>query len=320
MGEIARILVVDDEMALTGIISQILCDYGYIVDTAATGEEALVLFGKNTYHLVISDIRMPGMSGLDLLKEVKKLNPETQVVIMTSYASMETAIDALRNGAYDYVVKPFEDIDMIRNIAKHALEKMSLELEKRTLIRDLRKTNEELKRVNDALKELALKDGLTGLHNHRSFQETLKHEVERARRYNHPLSLILIDIDHFKQYNDTFGHPEGDALLKEFGQLLLSHMRSSDFVARYGGEEFVILLPEMAKGEGHLAADKIRRCIEEHPFPNRNTTVSMGLSTYPEDGLEGACLVKEADTALYEAKHNGRNRVCLANGEKGAAK
>ena len=319
MGEVARILVVDDEVSLTGIISQILNDYGYIVDTAATGEEALASFEENNYHLVISDIRMPGMSGLDLLKEIKKRKPETQVVIMTSYASMETAIDALRNGAYDYVVKPFEDIDMIRNIAKHALEKMSLELEKRTLIQDLKKTNEELKLVNDALKELALKDGLTGLHNHRSFQETLKHEMERARRYSHPLSIILIDIDHFKQYNDTFGHPEGDALLKEFGQLLSSHMRSADFVARYGGEEFVILLPEVDKGEGHQAADKIRRCIEEHPFPNRKTTVSMGLATYPEDGDDGAHLVKEADTALYEAKHNGRNMVCLANGEKGAA-
>jgi len=316
VGEIAHILVVDDEESLTGIISQVLNNYGYLVDTAASAEEALSLFEKNTYHLVISDIRMPGMSGLELLKEIKRRDPNTQVVIMTSYASMETAIEALRNGAYDYVVKPFEDIHVIRNIAKHALEKISLELEKKALIQDLKGTNEELKRMNDALKELALKDGLTGLYNHRSFQETLRHEMERARRYHHLLSIILLDIDHFKLYNDTYGHPEGDTLLKAFGKLISSHVRGADFVARYGGEEFVILLPEMGKEEAQKAAEKIRKYIEEHPFPNRQVTVSIGVAAYPEDGDDSGLLVNEADKALYEAKRNGRNRVWLAPGAK----
>lgn len=314
----ARILVADDEDALTDVISQVLSDDGYEVTTCATGEEALSTFQEQPFPLVITDIRMGGMTGLELLKKIKELDPETEVVIITSHASQETAIDALRAGAYDYLIKPFEDLDLISNVVKRAFEKRRLTLENERLLEKLTQNNEKLETANRTLAEMAVRDGLTGLHNHRYFQEALEKEVHRALRGNQVFSLLFLDVDHFKQYNDTHGHPMGDDLLCGVANVLRERVRSTDLVARYGGEEFVVMLLETDKRGAIQVAEDIRERVAAYPFagrekmPGGRVTVSIGVATLKEDGIEGATLVNNADRALYEAKDGGRNCVRAA--------
>ncbi len=173
-----------------------------------------------------------------------------------------------------------------------------------------------VKERNAKLKELATTDGLTGLYNHSHFKEELKRELQRANRYDHHLSLIMTDIDYFKNYNDTHGHPGGDEVLKVFSELFSKDIRETDIAARYGGEEFIIILPETDAASASVIAERIRRDIEEHPFPQQETqpggnlTASFGVSTFPEDGSTQASLLATVDKRLYRAKAEGKNRVC----------
>jgi len=160
--------------------------------------------------------------------------------------------------------------------------------------------------------ELAIRDGLTQVYNHRYLQQKLNQEEDRAKRYHRIFSLIILDIDHFKNYNDSFGHMAGDKLLIALAKVLESSVRKVDFVARYGGEEFAIVLPECSKEQALVVAERIRKNVEEFSNPNRdayNLTVSVGLSTFPEDGDDKENIVEKADKALYRAKREGRNRV-----------
>jgi diguanylate cyclase (GGDEF)-like protein len=311
-----KILVVDDEASLRAILSQVLGEEGHEVTQAASGEEALESFKKENFHLVITDIKMPGMNGIDLLREVKDIKPETQVIIMTSHASVDSAITALRHGAYDYLMKPFEDIDLISAVANRAIEKIILKEENVGLIEKLKSRNDQLELANRALKELAIMDGLTSVYNHRYFHEALAKELLRSRRYEHEFSIVFIDVDHFKNYNDTYGHPKGDKLLYELAQNVKDSLRKSDLIARYGGEEFVIILPETPKDMAFKLAEDLLHFIEEQPYEGRESqpegklTVSMGISTFPDDGKDGYSLIEHADRALYKAKESGRNQIC----------
>jgi len=161
---------------------------------------------------------------------------------------------------------------------------------------------------------LSITDGLTGLYNHRHFQEQLGVEVKRAQRYDLNLSLIMIDLDHFKKFNDNYGHLEGDSLLRKISQILKSSLRETDFVARYGGEEFGVILPETNKEGASVAAERVRKTISEQTFGEvgAKMTVSLGVASYPDDACLRADLIKKADEALYRAKREGRNRTCLA--------
>lgn len=312
------ILVVDDEESLREVLYEVLSEDGYQVATAASAEEALTLFAQNHYALIITDICMPGLSGIDLLKQVKEKNQDTQIIIMTSHASLDTALTALRAGAYDYLIKPFEDLELISALVRRATEKIRLVSENKTLVVKLQTYNEELESVNRILRELAIRDGLTGLYNHRYFQEALAMEVARAQRHNRPFSLIFIDVDYFKKYNDTHGHPMGDQLLRNLSDMLNSRLRQSDMAARYGGEEFILLLPETGKDGAAIVAESVRSQIENYPFDGRETqpggkvTVSVGVSTFQEDGSDAPSVLHQADQALYKAKHAGRNQVMKA--------
>ena len=161
---------------------------------------------------------------------------------------------------------------------------------------------------------LSVTDGLTGLYNHRHFQEQLEVEVKRAQRYDLSLSLIMIDLDHFKEFNDTYGHLEGDGLLRKIAQILKSSLRETDLVARYGGEEFSVILPETDKEGASIAAERVRKTISEQTFGEvgAKMTISLGVASYPDDACLRADLIRQADEALYRAKREGRNRTCLA--------
>ncbi len=308
-----RVLVVDDEDTIRGILSRVLGQGGYQVTVAESGEKALEIFEKDPHPLVLTDIRMGGMSGMELLTAIRGNNSETQVIIMTSYASLETAIQALRYGAYDYLVKPFEDLDLVTATVNRATEKIRLRREIQLLIETLKGKNEELELKNEILAEQASFDGLTQLHNHRHFQEALAREVSRSLRHGRIFSLIFMDIDFFKIYNDTFGHLKGDTVLRTIGGILKNLLRKADLAARYGGDEFVMMLPETNKSAAIGLAKAVQKAIESHPFygkenmPGGKVTVSAGVSCFPEDGTDPVTLIQSADKALYESKPNRNN-------------
>lgn len=310
-----RILIVDDEETIRGLLTQVLTEEGHEVTAVASGEQALGAFSKYHFPVVISDIRMERMSGIELLHKIKELNQNTQVLMITSHSSIETAISALRAGAYDYLVKPFEDLDMITAAVNRAIEKICYINENQDLVENLKKKKKELERLNDVFWDMAVRDGLTGLHNHRYFNEFLSAELSRSIRHKRNFSLLFIDVDFFKAYNDTHGHLEGDIVLCELAQIFQKRLRKIDMIARYGGEEFVILLPEVKKEDAYIVAENIRKLVEEHPFrgretqPQRRVTVSIGVATFPGDGEDRASLIKSADKALYRAKKSGRNAV-----------
>jgi diguanylate cyclase (GGDEF)-like protein len=171
-------------------------------------------------------------------------------------------------------------------------------------------------KLHNITEELSIRDGLTGAFNHRFFQERLSQEFHRAKRYREPMALIMIDIDNFKSYNDSHGHPKGDFLLKKIVEVIQNNTRTSDILARYGGEEFAIILPSTDLRGGIVTAEKIRTIVEEYDFPGGSTqplgriTVSTGVAAYPENVVSLPDLLECADKALYQAKNGGRNRVC----------
>jgi diguanylate cyclase (GGDEF)-like protein len=181
-----------------------------------------------------------------------------------------------------------------------------------------REHNEELRAANEKLENLAKTDGLTGLYNRRHFQEVLESEIERAQRESWPLSLLFIDLDHFKQYNDRWGHLEGDAELRRVAAQVLKSIRSTDTAYRYGGEELAVLLPSCPKDQAVRVAEKLRNAVSAGTQkPGRfggRTTVSIGVASFPADGRVSRGLVDTADAALYEAKARGRDRVVAAGG------
>jgi diguanylate cyclase (GGDEF)-like protein len=311
-----RILVVDDEESVRGFLSQVLSDDGHQITSAASGEEALDIFKKDPFPLVIADIRLGAMNGIELLQHIRKINPESQVIIITSHASLETAIAALRAGAYDYLIKPFEDLELVSAVVNRAIEKIRLIVENQVLVEKLRRNNEELEHLNKSLRELAIRDGLTGLYNHRYFQEALAMELARSKRYEKAFSLIFMDVDYFKTYNDTHGHVKGDKVLQTLAKLINNNIRRCDFAARYGGEEFVIILPETEDEGARHYAENIRKKIAEAPISGRETqpsgmiTASMGVATFPHNGQESSELIQHADNALYQAKRSGKNCIC----------
>ena len=167
----------------------------------------------------------------------------------------------------------------------------------------------ELEAANLRLEGLATTDGLTGLKNHRKFQERILEEFERVSRYGLPLSLILLDVDKFKQYNDTYGHPAGDGVLKQVADIISAQARNTDVVARYGGEEFAIILPQTNAACAMRAAERFRRSLEQADWPNRAITASLGVASFSLNTPDKAALIAQADQALYRAKEQGRNRV-----------
>ena len=310
-----RVLVVDDDASLRKVVSQVLAEDGHDVTTASSAEKAFSLFREHPFPLVFSDIRMGNMSGIELLQLIKEHSPDTQAVIMTSNATADNTIAALRAGAYDYLLKPFEDIDLISKVANRAIDKMRLLEENSSLMKQLEQKNEELKKANSVLKERSLYDELTELYNARFFQELLKLETARATRFKRTFSLLLIDVDHFASYNNANGLAEGDKVLCMLASILVQGLRKVDVIVRYGGEEFVVLLPEIDGDKAVATAEKIRAYVSNYPFPKRESqpqgrlTVSIGVVSFPQDGTSGAALLQCVGDVLLQAKKNGRNTV-----------
>lgn len=301
----ARVLVADDDALLRRSVKLQLNRDGYEVLEADNGLQAWEMLQRESIRLLITDWNMPGLEGPDLARQVRStdLPYYTYIILLTANSNKKEVVSGLKAGADDYLTKPF-DPDELR--ARVGIGLRVLELEDR------------LRAVMKQLEELAVRDGLTNLYNRRAFDQRLEDEFSRARRYKRPLALLMLDIDHFKHYNDTHGHPQGDQLLRELGHLLISSVRNTDLVARYGGEEFVVILPETALTNAVEVASMLHTQIGNYPFPKRDQqpsgsiTVSIGVAGYQDAYLTAADLLEATDQALYRAKKGGRNRVMVA--------
>lgn len=313
-----RVLVVDDEENVLELLKNVLEADGYKVTAVPSAEQAWPMHQQKPFDLIVTDVRLGGMDGFELMKRIKGENYDAEVIIITSYASMESAIEAIRFGAYDYITKPFEDLDVISVAVERAFEKIDLKNQNKALMEQLTNQNAQLRELNARLNQLANTDGLTGLYNHRYFQEALANEVHRSERHNRNFALLFLDIDNFKKYNDEFGHVKGDKVLLKIANCIKKNVRQSDMVARYGGEEFVIILPETSESGALMHADNIRKSIEDNAFDcvdaenlsGASVTISIGIAIFPVDGKTPSELIKASDTALYEAKAQGKNKVC----------
>ncbi|MBR9980463.1 MAG: diguanylate cyclase, partial [Desulfatitalea sp.] len=250
---------------------------------------------------VITDIMLPGMDGLELTDRIKN-NHEVDVIVMTGYSGDYSYEEAISKGASDFVFKPVR------------FEELLLRL--RRVLKERRLTQERIHML-EKLKRLSITDGLTQLYNSRYFYNQLKIEIDRTSRYQRPLSLLLLDIDNFKDYNDNYGHLEGDKVLVRLGQVIRSCLRKMDSAYRYGGEEFTVILPETEGDEAATVAERIRSAVQADRFYPKgednplSITVSVGVTEFhrPE---EIALFVQRADKAMYQSKQAGRNRVsCL---------
>lgn len=305
----ALILVVDDEEIIQEVMRDLLKSLGYEVDTESNGEAALAQIKSKQYAVVFADIRMSRMDGLEFLRRVKHLKPELDVVMMTGYATVDTAVEAMKLGALDFITKPFHP-DHIGIVAARAIERQAL-----------KRQAEEV----EYYKRISLTDGLTELYNHSYFLELLGIELSRSKRNKRSFCLLMIDVDDFKSYNDSLGHPAGNEALKFLAWLLKHHARMSDIVCRYGGEEFSIILPETGRAEGKTVAERLHRTVEKTEFagqetmPSGNLTISVGLACYPDDAKSADELILNADQALYKAKRQGKNQLISWSEMRGAA-
>jgi len=315
-----NILIADDEIAIRELVGEILEGEGHEVTLAEDGEDALEKFKRTWHEIVFSDFRMPKMNGIELLGAIKEINENTQFVIMTSHASIKNSIDALKLGAFDYILKPFDNLDVVTDAANRAIANLSGIRQQQYLLNTLSRQNQELDTLNIKFRELAIRDGLTGLFNHRYAQERLDKEFDRATRFERELSVLFIDLDHFKFFNDAHGHQAGDEVLQILSRLMTKAVRESDTLARWGGEEFVVVAPETNQDDACMLAERIRKSVAGHPFPNAAqqplgiVSLSIGVASRSNGTESPEKLLRFADDAVYCAKDSGRNRTVFCSG------
>ncbi len=299
-----RILIVDDNAMIRSEIKAVLMKDGSFnrFMEASDGLTAFKTIMETPPDLVLCDLVMPGFDGLKFLglKASRKELEQIPVIILTAEDDLDRKAEILERGASDYVTKPFHEKELLARVRIHT---------KLKLLQD------ELREKNAQLEALSVTDALTGLANRRHLMTKLDQEVQRARRYKTPLSVVMIDIDHFKQVNDTYGHAMGDEVLRGIGKMLKAGVRTTDLAARYGGEELTLVLPHTDLPAAIQVADALRQRFAEldhtHDGVTIRKTASMGVAARDGQGEvpNAEDLLKYADEALYRAKEGGRNRV-----------
>ena len=309
MGKKPEILLVDDERCHVEWVGAVLSREGYRVRIARSGREALRAVEEAPPDLVILDLVLPDMNGLDVLRGLKACREATSVpvMILSAKSDVETKVTGLRLGAADFMAKPFAMAEVLARCAG--------------MLR-IRSLHEQLRRAQRDLEERSVTDALTGLKNRRFFDERLYEEFCRAHRYADPVSLIMIDVDHFKTVNDRYGHPAGDAVLREAAAVVRASIRDPDICCRYGGEEFAVILPKTHLPGALAVAERIWRALGAKSYEIPTTapggpatfgvTASIGVAFFPsKDITTHEHLLRFSDEALYQAKRAGRNTICL---------
>lgn len=316
------VLLVDDQAMIGEAVRRALAsapdiDFHY----CATPDEAVTVAERTRPTVILQDLVMPGVDGLTLVRRYRDNAATRDIPIIVLSTKEEAAMKsaAFSAGANDYLVKLPDSIELVARIRYHSRSYLNL-LQRDEAYRALRQSQQQLLETNLELQRLTNSDGLTGLSNRRYFDEYLNAEWKRAQREQSQLALLMIDVDAFKAYNDTYGHVAGDEVLRRVAAVLRDNCsRPADLPARFGGEEFSMVLPSTSPGGARLFAEKVRRAIESLGIAHSGAatggflTVSIGAAVLvPEDGQPSSRLVEVADAGLYEAKRNGRNQVVMA--------
>jgi two-component system cell cycle response regulator len=297
------VLIIDDSATVRERIIKALEPFDlfaryYEADDGLEGFKKLL---ASPVDIILCDLEMPRIDGFKFLSMLKS-RPDLQdvpVIILTGMNDRDLKVKGLEQGASDYITKPFDPEELVARVKVHL---------------KIKHLQDDLKRTNELLLELSNTDHLTGMYNRRYLMEAMDKEVQRSSRKGGNLSLILMDIDHFKQVNDTCGHLQGDVVLQKVALHLQKELRSYDIAARYGGEEFIAVLPDTSLEEATFVAERIRSSIRGIRFSGAlaplSITVSMGVATFSAPGCTSVDeFIKRADDALYRAKSNGRDRV-----------
>lgn len=300
MSLIQKILIIEDDRLQFRVTERLLAGARmarFTVDWAQTYEDGLSRLLTGDYAACLLDYQLGARDGLMLMREVRAAHCDTPVIFLTADSSEHVDEAAMQSGASDYLVKGEITPRMLERSIRYSLK---------------------LAGVMRELRQMATRDALTGLLNRRSFDALLSEEIERARRLGHPLTLVLLDLDHFKGINDTHGHPAGDAVLAAIARLLELEVRTIDRVARIGGEEFAVLLMETTAGEGLVVARRLVTAMRARPVRVSDgvtlaVTVSAGVAGLPTYGEPETGLMAAADKALYSAKRGGRDCAMLAS-------
>lgn len=314
------LLVVDDEPYILPTLSALLANE-FEVLTATSAATAEPVFARQDVHIILTDQKMPERTGVELLEWVRKHSPRTVRLLMTGYAELEDAVEAINRGhVYHYLLKPWR-IEELLQVLRNAAEKFLLESSRDQLMEELKRLNQELEdRVRQRTRELetlAMTDPLTGLLNRRAIDNVASNELKRQARYTgSPLAIGLLDADHFREINRIYLHTGGDEVLRGLARILVTSLRSVDFVGRIGGEEFLVVAPETHLQGASVLAERIRSTVERTPIPFRgqdiSITVSLGFAV-AEPGMSGDYeqMKHLAAAALGEAKTMGRNRFVI---------
>ncbi len=317
--EIVTVLLVDDQVMVAEAVRRALAGEPNLnFHFCLNSTEAIATAKDLKPTVILQDLVMPGVNGIDLVRQYRA-DPATSgipIIVLSTKEEPTVKSEAFKAGANDYLVKLPDQIELVARIRHHSMAFIN-QLERDEAYRALRESQQQLKEANLELQRLNTIDGLTGVSNRRHFNEYMDAEWKRAIRAQTPLALLMIDVDNFKQYNDTYGHLAGDEVLKKIAQTAQNVCeRSTDVAARFGGEEFAMILPAI-EHEGTLhVGEMVRRNVEALGLPHSGSTtgkfvtVSIGCaSVIPQNEMPFSHLIETADQALYEAKRAGRNRV-----------
>ena len=298
-----KILIIEDELIFRRMVKKYLLEAGYEIVEAEDGLSAWELFQKEPFQLVITDWMMPGLDGPALVQNIRTSGQKsyTYIIMLTAMDNKDNIVLGLESGADEYLTKPFNSRELIARVAS-GMRILRLE--------------EELMQARIQMEALAMHDGLTGLLNRRAIEEYAEAEFNMAGRKKQAMSVILLDIDHFKNVNDRFGHKFGDVVLRQVAQTLKEDLRNYDRVGRWGGEEFLLILPDTELKDAFTVAERLRSktAAVQISLENGETFsihISLGTACTTGQFQSLAKLIDAADQALYQAKQTGRDRVCI---------
>jgi len=297
-----KILIAEDDPGSRRLVKVRLTAAGHEVVEATDGQFAWELFQREHFQMVITDWMMPRLDGLELIQKIRSNGHQnyTYIILLTAIDDKPKVVMGLESGADEYLTKPFDNKELLARVASG----------ERIL-----KLEEQLIKAHHQMETLAMQDGLTGLLNRRAIEEHARTELDLAKRKERPLSVILLDIDHFKDINDQYGHSVGDQTLHHLTEILTRNLRQYDRIGRWGGEEFIVILPDTEITEAIAAAERMRTATAETKLSLENgehytVQISLGVACASKPYPELAKLVHAADLAMYQAKQTGRNRVC----------